>query len=104
MAQKRVPLRHLDEVGHENTFDARDEHPAHVSFVAERWIPEVAEFLELDYAPLDSHGGSMRVALFVTCIGDTLAPDAGRATMQLLERLGHDVVYPQQRTSCGQCI
>jgi quinol monooxygenase YgiN len=25
------------------------EHPAHTAFVRERWIPEVAEFMELDY-------------------------------------------------------
>jgi quinol monooxygenase YgiN len=25
-------------------------HPSHVRFVEERWLPEVAEFLELDYA------------------------------------------------------
>jgi hypothetical protein len=29
-----------------------NEHPDHVRFVAERWLPEVAEFLELDYEPL----------------------------------------------------
>jgi len=27
-----------------------DEHPDHVRFVQERWLPEVSEFLELDYA------------------------------------------------------
>jgi hypothetical protein len=27
-------------------------HPAHVSFVNERWLPEVAEFMEIDYEPL----------------------------------------------------
>jgi len=26
-------------------------HPDHVSFVQQRWIPEVAEFMEIDYAP-----------------------------------------------------
>ena len=28
-----------------------NEHPDHVRFVQERWIPEVADFLELDYTP-----------------------------------------------------
>jgi heme-degrading monooxygenase HmoA len=28
-------------------------HPAHVAFVNDRWIPEVAEFMEIDYAILD---------------------------------------------------
>ena len=26
-------------------------HPEHISFVQNRWIPEVSEFLELDYEP-----------------------------------------------------
>ena len=44
----------------------------------------------------------MRIALFVTCIGDTLFPEAARATVQVLERLGHDVVFPREQTCCGQ--
>ena len=27
-------------------------HPVHVAFVNERWLPEVAEFMEIDYEPL----------------------------------------------------
>ena len=30
-----------------------NEHPDHVRFVQERWIPEVADFLEIDYVPLN---------------------------------------------------
>lgn len=44
----------------------------------------------------------MRIALFITCIGDTLFPEAGRATVQILERLGHEVVFPEEQTCCGQ--
>jgi L-lactate dehydrogenase complex protein LldE len=44
----------------------------------------------------------VRIALFVTCIGDTLFPEAGRATVQVLERLGHEVVFPDEQTCCGQ--
>ena len=44
----------------------------------------------------------MRVALFVTCIGDTLFPEAARATVKVLERLGHKVVFPAAQTCCGQ--
>jgi L-lactate dehydrogenase complex protein LldE len=44
----------------------------------------------------------VRIALFVTCIGDTLFPEAGRATVQVLERLGHEVVFPEEQTCCGQ--
>ena len=44
----------------------------------------------------------MRIALFVTCLADTLFPDVGRATVTLLERLGHQVVFPAGQTCCGQ--
>jgi len=44
----------------------------------------------------------MRVALFVTCLADTLFPQAGRATVALLERLGHRVDFPAAQTCCGQ--
>ena len=27
-----------------------NEHPTHVAFVEGRWIPEVSDFLEIDYA------------------------------------------------------
>ncbi len=44
----------------------------------------------------------MRVALFITCLADALFPDVGRATVSLLERLGHEVVFPPRQTCCGQ--
>ena len=44
----------------------------------------------------------MRIALFATCIGDTLFPEACRATVEVLERLGHEVVFPEEQTCCGQ--
>jgi hypothetical protein len=31
-------------------YDGYNEHPDHVRFVQERWLPEVSDFLELDYA------------------------------------------------------
>ena len=48
------------------------------------------------------YGRVMRIALFVTCLGDTLYPETGRATVELLERLGHEVVFPAEQTCCGQ--
>jgi L-lactate dehydrogenase complex protein LldE len=44
----------------------------------------------------------MRVALFVTCLVDSLFPQVGQATVRLLERLGHEVVFPEAQTCCGQ--
>ena len=29
-----------------------NDHPDHVAFVRDRWIPEVADFMEVDYVPL----------------------------------------------------
>ena len=44
----------------------------------------------------------MRIALFGTCLGDTLFPSALQATAVLLTRLGHEVVFPPGQTCCGQ--
>lgn len=44
----------------------------------------------------------MRVALFATCFNETLFPETPRAVVELLEELGHDVVFPTQQTCCGQ--
>ena len=44
----------------------------------------------------------MRIALFVTCLADTLFPSVGKATTVLLERLGHQVEFPEAQTCCGQ--
>ena len=44
----------------------------------------------------------MRIALFVTCLADGLFPEVGKATVTLLERLGHEVVFPGKQTCCGQ--
>ena len=29
-----------------------NEHPIHVAFVRDRWVPEVSRFLEIDYEPI----------------------------------------------------
>jgi len=44
----------------------------------------------------------VRVALFVTCLTDSLFPDAGKATVALLERLGVEVAFPAEQGCCGQ--
>lgn len=43
-----------------------------------------------------------RIALFATCLSDTLFPDTARAVVTVLERLGHEVVFPEAQTCCGQ--
>ena len=44
----------------------------------------------------------MRIALFITCVNDLLYPDTGKAVVGILERLGHQVDFPQAQTCCGQ--
>jgi L-lactate dehydrogenase complex protein LldE len=44
----------------------------------------------------------MKVALFITCLVDGVFPDVGKATVTLLERLGHEVAVPLDQTCCGQ--
>jgi L-lactate dehydrogenase complex protein LldE len=44
----------------------------------------------------------VRVSLFVTCVNDTLFPQAGHAVVRLLERLGCEVDFPVEQTCCGQ--
>ena len=44
----------------------------------------------------------VRVAVMSTCIGDAMFPDAVRATVRLLRRLGCTVEVPEAQTCCGQ--
>jgi len=44
----------------------------------------------------------LKIALFATCLADTLFPDAAKATVTVLERLGHQVEFPAAQTCCGQ--
>ena len=44
----------------------------------------------------------MRVGLFATCLVDLVAPEVGVATARVLQRAGHEVVFPEGQTCCGQ--
>jgi len=37
-----------------SAYTAYNEHPDHVRFVQDRWLPEVADFLEVDYEARDA--------------------------------------------------
>jgi L-lactate dehydrogenase complex protein LldE len=52
--------------------------------------------------PRRSRLGALRIALFIACFNDTLFPETGKAVVRLLERLGHEVVFPEEQTCCGQ--
>ncbi len=44
----------------------------------------------------------MRVSLFIPCFIDSLYPHVGMAIVNVLERLGHTIDYPEGQTCCGQ--
>jgi L-lactate dehydrogenase complex protein LldE len=44
----------------------------------------------------------MTVTLFIPCFIDALYPRAGMSVVQILERLGHKVVCPEEIACCGQ--
>jgi len=44
----------------------------------------------------------MRIGLFIPCYIDAFFPEVGIATLELLERLGQEVIYPREQTCCGQ--
>ncbi len=44
----------------------------------------------------------MRVGLFIPCYVDQFYPQVGLATVDILERLGVDVEFPEDQTCCGQ--
>jgi heme-degrading monooxygenase HmoA len=41
------------EFADEAAYAAYNDHPAHVAFVRDRWVPEVEAFMEIDYVLLD---------------------------------------------------
>lgn len=44
----------------------------------------------------------MRIGLFIPCYVNDFYPEAAMATLEVLENLGFDVVYPETQKCCGQ--
>ncbi|BDM65240.1 hypothetical protein NFHSH190041_26920 [Shewanella sp. NFH-SH190041] len=44
----------------------------------------------------------MKIALFIPCLVNQMFPEVGVATLELLEKLGHEVILPEGQTCCGQ--
>lgn len=44
----------------------------------------------------------MKVSLFVPCFVDAIYPNAALAAARVIERLGHEVDFPEKQTCCGQ--
>src|SRR5580765_91873 len=38
----------------------------------------------------------------ITCLGDVIRPEAGKAVVRVLRRLGHTIDFPEAQTCCGQ--
>nr|WGE00010.1 heterodisulfide reductase-related iron-sulfur binding cluster [Bacillus velezensis] len=43
----------------------------------------------------------MKVSLFVTCLVDMFQTNVGKATVEVLERLGCEVDFPEGQICCG---
>lgn len=63
---RQVGLKNPFTFGFSMEFEAQEDydrynvHPEHVRFVESRWKPEVADFLEIDYAPYAVPGSESR--------------------------------------------
>jgi L-lactate dehydrogenase complex protein LldE len=44
----------------------------------------------------------MKVSLFATCLVDLFQSNVGKATVELLERLGCEIEFPESQVCCGQ--
>jgi len=44
----------------------------------------------------------VKITLFIPCFVERVAPRTGLAMAEVLERLGHEVEYPERQTCCGQ--
>jgi L-lactate dehydrogenase complex protein LldE len=44
----------------------------------------------------------MRLHLFIPCFVDQLLPHVGIAMVRVLEKLGHELIFPAEQTCCGQ--
>ncbi|WP_066187992.1 MULTISPECIES: (Fe-S)-binding protein [Gracilibacillus] len=44
----------------------------------------------------------MKVSLFITCVSDIVFAEVGKDSVELLERLGCEVDFPDSQTCCGQ--
>jgi len=44
----------------------------------------------------------MKVTLFATCLVDLFQGDVGKATVEVLERLGCEIDFPESQVCCGQ--
>lgn len=52
--------------------------------------------------PRTTYNWMMRVGLFIPCYIDQFYPQVGLATVDVLERFGIEVDFPEEQTCCGQ--
>lgn len=46
----------------------------------------------------------MKIHLFLTCLNDAFYAGTGIAVTQVLERLGHEIIFDKRQTCCGQVL
>ena len=44
----------------------------------------------------------MKVSVFITCLCDIFSTNVGKNTVEILERIGCEVDFPELQTCCGQ--
>src|SRR5438105_12025555 len=52
--------------------------------------------------PHQTAANRMKVTLFIPCFVDLMYPKVGISIVQILERLGHTIEYPEDLACCGQ--
>jgi len=52
--------------------------------------------------PFPSYSYPVKVSLFIPCFVEQFYPQAAMAMVEILEKLGHKVDYPEGQTCCGQ--
>src|ERR1700677_653041 len=61
-----------------------------------------AHALISDRFTLNRTASRVKISLFIPCFVDQFYPQVGMSIVQVLERLGHSVDYPDAQTCCGQ--
>jgi len=61
-----------------------------------------AQFADLNSDSRSAIIPPLKVTLFIPCFVDLMFPKVGISIVQILERLGHTIEYPQDLACCGQ--
>src|SRR5699024_11640359 len=71
-------------------------------FISSFYLFQLAKKKKCTISYFYKEGFKMDVALMITCIADLMYPKAGKDTVEILERFGCTVHFPDNQTCCGQ--